>query len=214
MKNIQRWQGKLLNKAVAAIRAVPAGEPVGLRALTALSWTWGNPGYSASIRYLQQVERIFRTTQGAVLECGSGATTLLLGLLAEKQDRHVWTFEHHGAWCRHMQQSLRRFQLNRVQVCHAPLKEYNGFEWYRLPNRPLPHDFGMVVCDGPPGDIRGGRYGLLPVMQPWLRADCRILLDDTFRSREKALIQRWRREHLLAPTPLGTLGTCTELAFA
>ena len=73
-----------LRGVVDQIRRVPAGEAMSPVLLTRLIFAWGNFGYSASIRYLQQVERLFRISQGAVLECGSGASTLLLALLAEK----------------------------------------------------------------------------------------------------------------------------------
>ena len=174
----------------------------------------GNFGYSASLRYLQQVERLFRESQGAVLECGSGATTFLLGLLAEKYDRHVWTFENHDEWGQHIREITRSFGLARLEVCRTPLRSYGSYEWYELPLCPLPRDFGLVVCDGPPGTIQGGRYGLMPVMEKYLRADCRILLDDTNRRKEKALIQRWADEHRLTWSPLGSTGRCTEIAFA
>lgn len=202
-----------LKKMIGQIRALPKEEPLSCVMLARLLFAWGNIGYSASVRYLQQVERLFRSTDGAILECGSGATTLLLALLAEKFDRHVWTFEHHDDWSRHMRQVTRQFGLENVRVCHVPLRSYGKFEWYEMPLVPLPRDFGLVVCDGPPGDIRGGRYGLMPVMQAYMRSDCRILLDDTRRRNEQALLQHWAQELRMEWNPIGVLGTCAELAF-
>lgn len=203
-----------LKGIVAQIRRVPAGEPVSQILLGRLILAWGNFGYSASLRYLQQVERLFRESQGAVLECGSGASTLLMALLAEKYDRYVWSFENHEDWGVHIREVLAGLELNRLTVCHTPLRNYGEYDWYGLPGCPLPHDFGLVVCDGPPGTIQGGRYGLMPVMEEYLRADCRILLDDTNRRQEKALIQRWANERRLTWSPLGSTGRCTEIAFA
>lgn len=203
-----------LKGVVAQIRRVRIGEPVGSILLGRLIFAWGNFGYSASLRYLQQVDRLFRESHGAVLECGSGATTLLLALLAEKYDRYVWTFEHHGEWVRHIREMTCSFGFDRLKICHTPLRSYGRYAWYELPLCPLPRDFGLVVCDGPPGTIQGGRYGLLPVMGKCLRSDCRILLDDTNRRNEKELIQRWSNEHRLTCSPLGSTGRCTEIAFA
>ncbi|MBC8206772.1 MAG: class I SAM-dependent methyltransferase [Kiritimatiellales bacterium] len=203
-----------LRGIVEQIRRVPAGEALSSVLLTRLVFAWGNFGYSASIRYLQQIDRLFRLSEGAVLECGSGASTLLLALLAEKYDRHVWSFENHDEWGRHIREITRSFGLDRLEVCRTPLRSYGTYEWYELPLCPLPHDFGLVVCDGPPGTIQGGRYGLIPVMEKYLRADCRILLDDTNRLKEKALIQRWANERRLIWSPLGSTGRCTEIAFA
>jgi hypothetical protein len=203
-----------LNGVVRQIRGLPPGRPVGKLLLARLAFAWGNFGYSASIRYLQQVERLFRERNGAVLECGSGATTLLLALLAEKYDRYVWTFENHEDWGVHIRKVLSDFDLDRLTVCFAPLCGYGDYEWYQFPQMPLPRDFGLVVCDGPPGKIRGGRYGLLPVMGGYLRPDCRILLDDTHRRREQELIARWAEEWRLTWNPLGATGSCAEIAFA
>ena len=207
-------RSKRLQRIVQYIRRLPPGAPIGTLSLSRLVFSWGNFGYSASIRYLQQVERLFRVSSGAVLECGSGATTLLLALLAEKYDRHVWTFENHEDWGQQIREILRGFELKRLTVCHTPLRSYGSYEWYTLPFAPLPHDIGLVVCDGPPGTIQGGRYGLFPVMNDHLRSDCRILLDDTHRRREKELIGRWASERRLTWSPLGTTGCCAEIAFA
>lgn len=203
-----------LSAVVESIRNVPSGTTLSKRTLARLVFAWGNFGYSASIRYLQQVERLFRESEGAVLECGSGATTLLLALLAEKYDRYVWTFENHEAWGLHMRKIMNAFDLTHIRVYHTPLRNYGDYEWYETPISFLPCDFGLVVCDGPPGSIQGGRYGLIPVMSGYLREDCRILLDDTHRKKEKALIHRWAEERRLSWNMLGSTGRCTEIAFA
>lgn len=202
-----------LESVVARIRNLPEGRPLSRRMMARMVFAWGNFGYSASLRYLQQVERIFRSSDGVVLECGSGATTLLLALLAEKYDRRVWTFEHHEGWGQHIRDVLGHLNLSQVTVCCTPLRNYGSFEWYELPDTAPSKDIGMVVCDGPPGSIQGGRYGLIPVMHAYMRADCRILLDDTHRKKEKALIRRWSSEHRLQYKPLGTTGCCTEIVF-
>lgn len=203
-----------LSPVIERIRHIPVGKKIGLPTLLRLNLAWGNFGYSASIRYMQQVERLFRLSQGCVLECGSGVTTLLLALLAEKVDRSVWTFENHEEWGSHIRMIVRAFDLDNIQICHSPLKDYGDYEWYTLPEQRVPYGFGLVVCDGPPGTIEGGRYGLMPVMREYMRPDCRILLDDTHRRKEKALIRRWASERNLTWSPLGTTGRCAEIAFA
>ena len=137
---------------------------------------------------------------------------LLIALLAEKYEREVWTLEHHEHWSKHVSAVLESLDLKRVNVCHAPLKNYGDYEWYDVPSE-LPSDFGMVVCDGPPGSIKGGRYGLFPVMGAHLDPECRILLDDTHRKNEQELIRRWEGERRLGSHPIGIFGSCTELAL-
>jgi hypothetical protein len=52
----------------------------------------------------------------------------------------------------------------------------------------------MVICDGPPGGTKGGRYGLIPIMSERLATGCTILLDDVVRESERAIANRWQAE--------------------
>lgn len=214
MKRNSLMKANRLGAVANVIRREHSEEPLTFFTLSRLLFAWGNPGYSAGVRYLQQIDRLFNAGSGAVLECGSGATTVLLGLLAEKYDRYVWVFEHHERWARHIAEVCRELGLDRVNVRYTPLKNYGEYDWYQLPASPLPRDFDLVVCDGPPGGIQGGRYGLLPVMSGYLRSDCRILLDDAHRQKEKELIRRWADEQKLCWSRLGATGRCAEIAFA
>jgi hypothetical protein len=58
----------------------------------------------------------------------------------------------------------------------------------------MPKQFSLVICDGPPGSTKGGRYGLLPVMGDRLPPGSTILLDDAGRADEAKLIKRWESE--------------------
>jgi len=209
----RRVESRNLKRVIDKVREyLKTEKPLGWQQRIQLLLAWGNIGYSASARYLQQVERIFRESEGPIMECGSGATTLLIAILAEKYNRKAWAFEHHAHWAHHVNDVLQALELRQVTVSHAPLKSYGEYEWYDVPAG-LPNDFGMVICDGPPGTIKGGRYGLFPVMGRHLDPDCRILLDDTHRKKEQELIKRWEGERRLGTHPIGFFGSCTELAL-
>ena len=75
-----------------------------------------------------------------------------------------------------------------------PLVGYGEFVWYDPPLAQMPDEFSLVICDGPPGTTKGGRYGLLPVLGDRLRAGATILLDDAGRPAEAELIRRWENE--------------------
>lgn len=204
---------KRLRPVVNQIRRVPAGDPVNKRLLTRLIVAWGNFGYTASPYYLHHADRLFRTSEASTLECGSGVTTLLLALLAEKEGRYVWTFEHHEDWARYVRGILKSFSLKHTKVCHTPLRDYGGYSWYKVPACTLPTNFDLVVCDGPPRGVRGGRYGLLPVMEEYFHPNCRILLDGTHRLKDRALIRQWSEEWNLVSNRLGAAGRCTEISL-
>jgi hypothetical protein len=76
----------------------------------------------------------------------------------------------------------------------TPLCNYDEFDWYSLEGVQLPTDIGFVICDGPPGGTRGGRYGLGPVLMPLLAPSCIVLLDDTRRTSERDIMVRWCAE--------------------
>jgi Methyltransferase domain len=160
--------------------------------LARLSGAWGNDGYSADVEYLSKVCAFAAVTPGPVLECGSGLTTILLSMLAGRRGVRVYSLEHIAEWKNRLERMLNRCNLRAsIELCR--LRPYDGFDWYELPPA-LPGDFRLVICDGPPGATRGGRFGLLPVCASRLHEDCTILLDDAERVEEQAVMERWRQE--------------------
>jgi hypothetical protein len=155
---------------------------------------WGNASWSTDDEYLiASIDELGRT-EGPVLECGSGLSTIVLGIIAGQMGREVWTLEHHAHWGDQVRQALAGRRIANVHVSVKPLKNYGEFSWYEPPLADMPRDFGLVICDGPPGQGHGGRCGLLPVMRDRLAARCTILLDDTIRDAEKEIAQRWSTE--------------------
>jgi len=152
---------------------------------------WGNEGFSSLNEYIFAFIRHARQTPGPILECGSGLSTLLLGLEAERRGIKVWTLEHHPEWAERMRQELTTCGITSVEFCQAPLRAYGEFAWYDPPLDRMPSDFSLVICDGPPGDTLGGRYGMVPIMKPRLQPGCVILLDDYERADEQTAAARW-----------------------
>jgi hypothetical protein len=58
----------------------------------------------------------------------------------------------------------------------------------------MPPAFQLVICDGPPGETPGGRYGLWPVLGQRLAPGAVILLDDADRPGEEEVLRRWSTE--------------------
>ena len=155
---------------------------------------WGNEGYSANLEYLETVARLSVDARGPILECGTGATTILLAILSERRDIEVWSLEHSVEWKTRIAQVLAHNGIGPARICWSPLIEYGEFDWYEPPLAQLPNEFSLAICDGPPGSTKGGRYGLLPVMGNRLPAGSTILLDDATRPGELEVLKRWQQE--------------------
>lgn len=155
---------------------------------------WGNEGWSARDEFLAEcVRRALRST-GPILECGSGLSTLLVGVVATQRGLRHCTLEHLPGWAARVQRHADRYGLDAVTIVRAPLRDHGEFSWYDAPAAALPDKFALVICDGPPGDVPGGRYGLVPMMRDRLAPGCTILLDDAGREQEVEIGNRWRAE--------------------
>lgn len=181
--------------AVKRLRRLRPDVPLDPRLVAQLRYGWGNDRFSAPAPFLERVAERTRNTGGPILECGSGCSTLFLGLLAGTRGVEVWSLEHDPGWLHATQARLDRFRIPNVHLLHAPLRSYGEFDWYGLPDgTPLPDRFTVVVCDGPPRTTLGGRYGLLPVLSDRLPPGTEVLVDDAARPEEQAVIERWSAE--------------------
>jgi len=154
-----------------------------------LSTGWGNEGWSADAAYLEAVCSWASQLRGSILECGSGLSTILLGIIAQGR---ATTLEHLPEWQEQVQRAAAKHSVG-VNVLAAPLVNYGAFDWYSLP-KPAGNGFELVLCDGPPSATRGGRYGLLPSVKHLLAEKAIILMDDVERADEQDIIGRWKRE--------------------
>jgi hypothetical protein len=166
-----------------------------------LIYGWDNPVWSAEAIYLCECHASALKSPGPILECGSGLSTIVLAAAAHAQHHTLISLEHHQSWQQRVSNELRRLQLSNATVVFAPLRSYGAFDWYDTGAVCIPNDIGLVVCDGPPGKTRGGRYGMLPLMGDYLHRPCVILLDDYGRNEEKDIATAWlslRQGHLVS----------------
>lgn len=155
-----------------------------------LIYGWGNE-WSALEEYLVGCLQLALSSSKPSLECGSGLTTILVGVVAQQRGYVHWALEHAPAWASRVQRCLDRYRIGSTVLCTKPLKDYGDFLWYDPPLESMPESFTLIICDGPPGSTRGGRYGLVPVMRRWLKPGSVILLDDAGRKEERTIARRW-----------------------
>ena len=189
---------RTFRNAIGSVADLPLGVVPSRGLLGDLLVGWGNEGFAAETDYLEEVSRQAARTGGPVLECGSGLTTIMLGLLAGRRGIQTWSLEHFAEWQARVTSVLDRFEIPSVHICSVPLRSYGEFAWYDPPLAEMPKEFQLVICDGPPGSTAGGRYGLLPVMGERLPAGSVILLDDATRPGEIEVLRRWTNETKLS----------------
>jgi predicted O-methyltransferase YrrM len=195
LRNLHRkW---VFKRAIRRFREDPKSHAVpSSGVLRDLIYGWGNKGFGAEDEYLSECVLCSLSSARTTLECGSGLSTVLIAVAAEKTgNRHI-ALESHAEWAAKVRHELEALGLGSlVEVVHAPLKSYGDFSWYDLANVLLPDEIDCVVCDGPPGSTIGGRFGLLPLLKDRLAAGAVILLDDAFRPKEAETAGRWAEEY-------------------
>jgi len=200
-------QRSRLDRALRAVASLAPGRLPSRMLMDDLQEGWANDGMAARTDYLEEVCRQAARTSGPILECGSGLSTLLLGLMAGRRGVDTWTLEHLPEWRSRVAQVLARHRIPHVHLLLTPLRRYDGFDWYDVTSAPASEAFQLVVCDGPPSDTPGGRYGMLPLFRSRLAPGAIVLLDDADRPGEIDVLRKWDVEDgwraVLRETPSG-----------
>lgn len=201
-------------RALARVEELGPGVAPSRALLEELQEGWGNEGMAARTDYLEEIVARAAGTDGPILECGSGLSTVMLGMVAGRRGVETWSLEHIAEWHARVSNVLASRHVPAVNLCLTPLRDFGEFAWYDAPLASMPEGFRLVVCDGPPGDTAGGRYGLLPVLGARLSADCTILLDDVERAGELEVMRRWQEEGTMSAevreTPTGSFALLTH----
>jgi predicted O-methyltransferase YrrM len=157
----------------ASIRAIRGGD-VSADTLIPLYLHSGS-AFAATVEMLSACYHMQATLRGNTLECGSGISTIVLGLAAEKFGGTVYSLEHDIEWYDKVRRRLDRYGIESVRLIYAPLWDQDGCRWYECAPavRKL---YDLVVCDGPPR--RFGREGLLKRLGPQIRGAA-FIIDDT-----------------------------------
>jgi len=178
-------------RRLARILRADAAPPQWL--LQSLVTCWANP-WSVDSVFLTSMLHWLQETSGPVLECGSGLTTIVLATAASSTGRRSLSLEQDERFEGRLAPALPRRIRPWMDCKVVPLVSYGEFDWYDVETVPLPKRVGFVVCDGPPGTARGGRYGLVPLLKDQLAPGCIVLIDDTNRAAERGIVDRWCTE--------------------
>jgi predicted O-methyltransferase YrrM len=137
-----------------------------------------------------------------ILDCGSGLSTVVMArCLQQLGGGMVVSLDHDPHYAAKTRAMLDELGLSdHVRVIDAPLREQTAGSrkglWYGLDQNSLPETLDLIVVDGPPMPLAGdeGRYAAGPVAIPRLSPNGMVILDDTGRPGEQAVLKRWAEE--------------------
>jgi predicted O-methyltransferase YrrM len=146
------------------------------------------------------VEAIRERRPTLAVECGSGASSVWLGLALRRfGGGRLVSIEHDKQYADTVRELVAAFDLSDlVEVRHAPLRDWTPDDggtsqpWYDTDSISDLFDIDLLFVDGPPGKTApNGRYPAGPVLLPRCSATCVVVLDDAARTDELAISNRW-----------------------
>lgn len=156
-------------------------------------------GWAASPDFLLEIFTHARSARPEkILECSSGASTIVLARAAQMNGHgHVISLEHDPVFSDRTRSDLARLNLaDWATVIDAPLRpiQLDGKKWLwyqsdKIPDSPI----DLVVVDGPP-ELTGhmARYPAGPLLLPRLRPGGSVFVDDADRADERRIIREWQ----------------------
>lgn len=164
---------------------------------------YGGNNYAADAGTLAICVGIARKCQGAIIETGSGLSSILMGLVT---DQTVFSLEHSDHFARQTMQWAAEAQTRNVGMCRAPLKD----AWYDLEPfaDELPARFALGFCDGPPR-LYGTRMKFFEVLGP----RCSVILVDDIKTDNgfARLVHEWAANNGRSVTILGRCALLTKV---
>lgn len=150
----------------------------------------------SNVLAVELMEHLARVKPKRILEIGSGASTVLLGLHAARHSAQVVSLEHLDRYYGRTRRSLETFDLlDHVDLKLGPLRsrrfpDGEDHLWYDVA---LEGDFDFVFVDGPPK--QNGRQGVLFAIFDHLTPGWEIWLDDGLRPHEQRCMNLWRSHY-------------------
>ncbi len=163
---------------------------------------WALTGDSAAILVRETLLR----RPAAILELGSGASTLLLGqVLRDQGGGRLLSIDSDPVWAERTRKNLIFLGLDdHVTVVVAPFKrvdiEGQPFDWYDIPEDSLARlgPIDLLLVDGPApasAHSKASRYPALPLLRDRLAADAMLFVDDASRPSSVSMVKRWQAEN-------------------
>lgn len=180
---------------VHALLGLHAALPLGAESLPLTGYA-ADPGTLVHLTTL-----VAELPDGAlIVELGSGLSTVWMAAAARREDRglRILSIDHDARWGDQTRAALARLGLDAVaEVRIAPLvalpdADAEAAPWYDLAALADAQAIALLVVDGPPRSAGPSvRAPALPRLIDRLTAEAVVVLDDTDRAEEAAIVQQW-----------------------
>jgi hypothetical protein len=192
----QSQRAKIFKKAIAELKAcIRDKKPISDELLFNLCFGWGNMGFSSDTSYLRAIINYCLKGNLHILECGSGLSTIVMGIIGDQYNNSITALENHEQWHDKINKELQKQQIKCAKTMHAPLVNYGDFHWYDIQGLDEKIEYDLSICDGPPSKTLGGRIGLLYLIDKSLKPGATILLDDYMRAEEQSIVRDWIKRY-------------------
>ncbi len=132
---------------------------------------------------------------GVIVEAGSGVSSVVISewLRATGGAADHYALDHLQQYA---EETARKVEYANSRVLYAPLRSHaidgRSWQWYDISELDEVQAIDLLIIDGPPEDIqRQARYPALPLLWEKLSDRAVIILDDTNRPDERAVIRKW-----------------------
>lgn len=139
---------------------------------------------------LQACWEMARKAEGPLLECGSGLSTLVMGLALRGSKHQLYSLENDLDWIERVKVWLDRYGAENVNLLYAPLyPSTSGERWYGVDPEEMCAHFDGVLIDGP---ARTGakRSVVFDVLGEHIKHARTWIIDDTEDAEESGLLER------------------------
>ena len=177
---------------------------VGLNAVLRPKYPFpGTRGWAASPDLLREVvTHVLHAPVTLAVEASSGTSTLMIAYAMERKGSgHVIALEHDALYAGRTSALLEMHGLtHRATVVHAPLVNQrvgsDEMVWYDLSKAHIEAPIDLLVVDGPPEEVGPlARFPAVPLLRGKFAPGARVILDDGDRADERAIAERWKKDH-------------------
>lgn len=151
------------------------------------------------------VNEVIVNNRKKVLECGSGISSLFIAHELSNRDGKLISIENDEDWIHVISDLSSRAGISEdtIKFVHAPLREVtlesSTYLWYdrEIVEQHLRGElFDVLVVDGPLAEgsaSKNARIPALRILEPYMRDEACIFIDDIHRRAERRLARRWSR---------------------